>query len=251
MIASVIVDDESRSRKAIRAILESNCPDINIIGEADSVLKGEDIIKEKSPELVFLDIRMQDGTGFNLLSKFESINFKIIFVTGYEEYAIKAIKLCALDYILKPINPIELIAAVERFRQINVNPSKAIQKDMSSKISFFRHMTDKPQRITVRTFDSVWYVNVDEIIRLQSERNYTCFYFTNGKTQLVSKTLGDFENMLDGFGFIRVQQSHLVNIQHVIRYVKSDGGYLVMSDDSSIPISQKLKDIVLDVLDFL
>jgi len=249
MIATVIIDDEPRSRKAIRAILESNCPDINIVGEASSVKDGEEIINTLQPDLLFLDIRMQDGTGFNLLAKFENIKFKIVFVTGYEEYALKAIKLCALDYILKPINPIELIASVERFKQSETNVIFS-RKDVSSVISLFRHMSDRPQRISIRTFDSVWYVNVDEIIRLQSERNYTRFYFTNGKTQLVSKTLGDFETMLDGFGFIRVQQSHIINIQHVVRYVKGDGGYLVMCDDSSIPISQKLKDTVLGILDF-
>ncbi|MFH0893577.1 MAG: LytTR family DNA-binding domain-containing protein [Bacteroidota bacterium] len=248
MINTVIIDDEKKSRAAISAILTESCPEVRIVGEADSVSSGIEVINKLKPDLIFLDIRMTDGTGFNLLSQFDHLDFHIIFITGYEEYALKAIKISALDYILKPINPYEIIAAIEKYKAVAEKTSNQ-HKQLTAKTNLFRHISGKPHKITIRTSDSLQYINIEEIIRLQSERNYTSFYLKNGKSILVSKTLGDFESLLDGYGFLRVQQSHIINVQYVVRYVKSEGGYIVMCDESKIPISIKIKDAVLSILE--
>lgn len=248
MIRVLIIDDETLSRRTICTILTENFNNIEICGEADSVKSGYDMICSTTPDLVFLDIKMPDGTGLNLLSKFTELTFDVIFVTGFDEYAIKAIKLSAIDYILKPVNPYEVIEAINKY--IRKNSKKTVQiSNASSYDIVFRNVNSKPKKISLRTGEQILFVDPSEIIRCQSESNYTNFYFTSKKKLLVSKTLGDYERMLDGYGFIRVHQSHLINLFYVDRYEKSGGGFLVLKDESQIPVSPKLKERLLNILE--
>lgn len=248
MIRVLIIDDENLSRLTIRTILTENFNNIEICGEADSVQSGYDVICSTNPDLVFLDIKMSDGTGLNLLSRFTELTFDVIFVTGFDEYAIKAIKLSALDYILKPVNPFEVIEAINKY--IRKNSEKTVPISNASQYDIvFRNVNAKPKKISLRTGEQILFVDPSEIIRCQSESNYTNFHFTSKKKLLVSKTLRDYERMLDGYGFLRVHQSHLVNLFYVDRYEKSSGGYLVLKDNSQIPVSPKLKERLLNILE--
>ncbi len=239
-IKTIVIDDESKARDTITSMLETFCPEVKVIATAGSVQEGRKVLGEHKPDLVLLDIKMGDGTGFDLLRKLPQVDFLVIFITAFEEFAIRAIKFSALDYILKPLDPDELANAVQK-------ASLAIEKEqMSTRLEALYDNLDmiqqKEKKIVLKTTGSVHIVMLKDIIRCESRKNYTYFYTTDQEEIKVSKTLKEFDELLESFKFYRVHQSHLVNIAHVKRYEKKDGGYLVMDDHEKVPVSFRKKE---------
>lgn len=247
MKKALIIDDEQRTRELIAKMIESFDMDVQAIPLGENVKSGLAAIQEIQPDLVFLDIQMPDGTGFDLLNALPEKNFGVIFITAHEEFAIKAIKFSALDYILKPVDPDELRAALER-ALVNLED----QKD-GNQFEALQHniQPNQKRRLVLKTQESVHVVELDTIIRCEADRNYTSFYLTEGKKILVSRTLKDYETLLTGHNFLRVQQSHLVNLNFVARYDKGNGGAVVMKDGSEVPLSPAKRDIFFQILENL
>lgn len=235
----LIIDDENRTRELIARMIDSFGFDLETIPEGENVQSGIAAIEKHNPDIVFLDIQMPDGTGFDVIRSIEDKNFEVIFITAHEEFAIKAIKFSALDYLLKPVDTSELKAAVEK-ALIAVEENKehsqfdALQKNIQP---------NEKRRLVLKTQESVHVVELDQIIRCEADRNYTSFFLLDNKKILVSKTLKEYETLLSGHNFLRVQQSHLVNIDYVDRYDKKNGGAVVMKDGSEVPLSPAKRDI--------
>lgn len=234
----LIIEDEEQSISALRSEIALNCPNIEIVGVAKTVSEGILMIESLQPELIFLDIQLSDGIGFDILTHFQDkIDFKVIFTTAYSQYAIKAIKFSALDYLLKPIDAEELKTAVDK-------AFKAPQDELTTKIeTLIRNQVESPARkkIVLATSDGVSVFEVDSILKCSAESNYTCVYFTNGKKMLFSKTLKEFEELLCNSGFERIHNSHIINLNHLSSFVNKDGGYVILSDKSTLPVSQRKK----------
>jgi two-component system LytT family response regulator len=236
MISVLVIDDEQKARETIITILGMSKIDLQVMGEADSVKSGYELILEKHPDLVLLDITLNDGTGFDLLRKFEKIYFKVVFITAHEEYALQAFKFSALDYILKPLIAGDLLRAIEKAHESKLHDETEL------KISTFLSNLEKIKKIVLRTSESIHIIPLKNIIRCEADVNYTTFYIDSGVKLLVSKTLKDYSDMLEPMGFFRTHQSHLVNLDYILRYDKVDGGHLVMADNSIVPVSSRKKE---------
>jgi two-component system LytT family response regulator len=236
-IRAIIVDDEISGRNSLRGML-NYFPIVNILGEAKNCTEAVQLIQDVKPELVFLDIEMPYGSGFDVLQQFEQINFNVIFVTAYEEYALRALKLSATDYLLKPVDKKELELALD----------KVIQKSTAKTAQHFHqlrndlHSGRKPEKIAIPHQGDIEYIDIKDIIRCESDKGYTWFYLLNQKKYLVTKTLGDFEQLLGEYGFFRVHHSHLVNLNYVEKYNKGRGGSVQMCDQKEIEVSVRRKD---------
>lgn len=241
----LIVDDERSSRENLSELLRKYCQELIISGTADSVTTAVDQINNLKPVIVFLDIHMGDGTGFDVLKKCNNLLFEVIFVTAFDQYGIHAIKFSAVDYLLKPIDPEQLITAVGKaIAQIRL---KADNKRLSN----FLHNQYKPdenKRIALPFVESIEFVEVKEIIRLEANGSYTNFILADNRKLLVSKSLKEYDEMLGVYGFIRTHQAHLVNPAFIKSMVKSDGGYLKLKNNDSVPISRLRKTEVLERL---
>jgi two-component system, LytTR family, response regulator len=247
MLRALIIDDEKKARETICSILHLYCKDVLVVGEADSVKSGIELIQKEKPEIVFLDINLTDGSGFDILQKLSLINFKIIFITAYESYALKAFKFSALDYILKPVNPDDLIKAVEKAKLFQASDTANLK--FEAFISNMENIVKEVKKIVLKTSESIHVINVNEIIRCEADRNYTSFFLISGKKILVSNTLKEYDEMLSSYQFFRPHQSHLVNINHITSYEKKDGGYLMMKDKSMVPVSVRKKETLLTLLE--
>ncbi len=235
----LIIDDENRTRKLIAKMIESFGMDVETIHGGENVQSGIAAIKRYNPDIVFLDIQMPDGTGFDVLSSIPNKTFEVIFITAHEEFAIKAIKFSALDYLLKPVDSTELKAALEKALIRIKGHSSPVQFDALQK----NILPLEKRRLVLKTQESVHVVELDQIIRCEADRNYTSFFLLDNKRILVSKTLKEYETLLSGHNFLRVQQSHLVNIDYVDRYDKKNGGAVVMKDGSEVPLSPAKRDL--------
>ncbi len=237
---AIIIDDLSDARLAIKSDVEAYCPTISIVGEAEGVVSGAKLIREVNPDLVFLDIQMPDGTGFDLLEITGTDRFKVIFTTASDEYAIKAFKFSAVDYLMKPIDPDELISAVD----------KSINNSHKGSIEILQNtMRDgSAKRIALNTQEKTLIKEISEIVRCESSVNYTMFYFSDGTRLLVTQTLKNYDDLLSPYDFLRVHQSHLINSKFVKEYNKSDGGYLVLKDNSTVPVSTRRKNVVMEMI---
>jgi len=238
MIRAVIIDDIPEAIAVLKADLENYCVNIEVVGSAEGVVTGAKLIKEIKPDLVFLDIQMKDGSGFDLLEILTDVNFKLIFTTASDEYAVKAFKFSAVDYLLKPIDPDELMDAVSRVEG---------QDKPAQRIDLLKENFVKAKRIALNTLQKIHIVNVDEILRCESNINYTMFYFTDGTKLLVTKTLKEFDNLLSGHNFIRVHQSHLINTSFIKEFLKSDG-VIVMKDGTKVPVSTRKKEVLMEMI---
>lgn len=239
MIKVLIVDDETRTRELIAKMIDSFGYDIETIPEGENVQSAIKAIEEHNPDIVFLDIQMPDGTGFDVIRSIEDKHFEVIFITAHEEFAIKAIKFSALDYLLKPVDTSELKAALDK-AIASIDDKKdftqfdALQKNINP---------GEKRRLVLKTQESVHVVELDDIIRCEADRNYTSFFLKDNKKILVSKTLKEYETLLAHHNFLRVQQSHLININYVDRYDKKNGGAVVMKDGSEVPLSPAKRDL--------
>lgn len=242
-ITAIIVDDEKNARENLHGIIEKHFPEINIIAETSSAIDAINAIRIDEPNLLFLDIEMPGGSGFNVLEHFPNPDFKIIFITAYDHYAIKAIRFSALDYILKPINVIQLKAAIRRLVEIQHKFDNRLQQFLDNKDTKMEN-----RKIALPSVDKIDYVEIKRILRCLGESNYTYIFLTDGTKIMISKSLVEYEEILEDYGFIRTHKSHLVNLMHVISYIKSDGGYLLLSDKSSVPVSRRKKESVLEKL---
>jgi len=245
MIKAIIIDDEKNARQAIKQIVERNFQNIFIAGDADDVKSGVQLISKTSPDLVFLDIKLPDGTGFDILKQAQQTDFSTIFITAYNEHAIKAFKFSALDYLLKPIDIDELKIAIEK-----VNKTHQVE-NTKKKVEVFleniNNINKEVKKIVLKTSESIHLINVNNILRCESDGNYTKFYFTDRPSLLVSKNIKEYFEMLKDYQFFRPHQSHIVNINYIKQYQKQDGGFLIMQDDSTVPVSTRKKDELMNI----
>jgi two-component system LytT family response regulator len=243
---AVIVDDVKAARESLQSDVNRYCPDVYIAGEATSVVDAVKLIRSVKPELVFLDIQLPDGTGFDVLEMFERVPFRVIFTTASNQHAIKAFKYAALDYLLKPVDPQELKSAVDRAIRVN---------NHSSSIDVLRENVKQGNRshkkLALHSLDKIVVVDVKDIIRCESDVNYTRFFISDGQKIMVTRTLKEFEDLLSEHGFARIHQSHLVNAEYIKEFIKADGGHLVLKDGSEIPVSTRKRAYVMELLNSL
>ncbi len=249
MIRTLIIDDENKARESIAHLLKLTFKEVKVIGQADSVKTGLESIKKLQPDLVFLDIQLEDGTGFDILSQLKEISFHIIFITAFNEYAVKAFKYAAMDYLMKPINPQEFIKAVERVKASHKNDD--FETKFKAYISHLQNSKSEHKKIVLKTSESIHLIKVNEIIRCEADKGYTDFYIKGGKKILVSKGLKDYDELLSDFNFIRTHQSHLINLDYIRSFEKGDGGYILMSDGSTVPVSSRKREYVFGIFDDL
>jgi two-component system LytT family response regulator len=241
MINAIVIDDELRSRKTLKSLLNQLFPKIAFAGEADCVATGLELIDKTNPDLIFLDIQMPDGTGFDLLQNLTNWDFEIIFTTAYDQYAIDAFQCSAIGYLLKPIDEAELKKSVNKALQL-IESHKSTSKLRLNALLDITTGAGKIKKLFIPDASGFQAVELEHIIRLEGDRNYTRIFFTNQKNTLSSHNLGWFEKLLEDYGFFRISKSHLINLNHVERYHKSEGGYVIMSDESNLPISDMKKD---------
>lgn len=231
---AIIIDDEQNSSELLCNMLNLYCPTIEILGTAESVQSGFAAINQLNPDIVFLDIQMGDGTGFDLLSLFESVPFHVIFTTAYQEYAVQAFQYSAVDYLLKPISPEYLVKAVNKVQKLNHS-----ETEIQTLLGNFKQPEDK--KIVVKTHDRIYSIHIKDIVRCESDSSYTTLYLEKGHKIVVAKQLKEFDEMLCPNDFLRTHQSHLVNLNYVFYYQKGNK-LLIMKDESAIPVSAKKKD---------
>lgn len=238
-IKAVIIDDEPGNIENLQSLLSTYCTNVTILATARSASHGIEIITKYEPDIVFLDIEMPRSNGFDMLDDLPRTDFEVIFVTAYNQYAIKAIRFCALDYLLKPINIQELTSAVERVQQ------KLQQRQENKRMQLFmQHLQQpgKPAKIALPMADETQFIEIDQIIYCMGENNYTYFFLTNNKKLLVSRTLKEYEELLSDHDFFRVHRSYLINLHHVKSLVKKEGGYALMSNNAQVMISRNKKE---------
>lgn len=250
MITAIIVDDDINLRNGMKGLLKLYAPEITIIGEADNVKSGVAEILIKDPQVVFLDIQLTDGTGFDILEHITKIkgkvNANIVFITAHEKYAIKAFRFSALDFLLKPVDPDELQEVITKIKnnlesKPNFSNIDLLLENISKKVDTFK-------RIALSTSDGIHLYEIGNIIRCESQDNYTKFHIKDQTPVLISKTLKEYDELLSEHGFERIHQSHLINITYLKAYIKSDGGYVLMKDGSNLPISQRKKERLKEIL---
>jgi len=234
-LKAVIVEDELASRETLTAYIEKYCPDVELLGDADSVKSGLEIIKLHKPDVVFLDIEMPYGNAFDLLEQVTDVNFEVVFVTAYSNYAIKALNLSASYYILKPISIDELMNAVEKIKSNRDNNEISIHSKVL--LDNIQEVNKPNHKIVLPMLNGFEIVHVKEIIRCQANDNFTEFHLKDGSKKLISRTLKFYEELLKEFDFIRVHKSHLINFQYVTKYIKGKGGQVEMSDGSTVDVS--------------
>ncbi|PKP22361.1 MAG: DNA-binding response regulator [Bacteroidetes bacterium HGW-Bacteroidetes-21] len=240
----IIVDDESQARQNIKLNLQLFESQIEVIAEASDYSTAIEFIQKHNPDLVFLDIDLGGKTGFDVLQNFPDPGFQVIFVTAFSHHAINAFRVSAVDYLLKPVDPLLLKPAIEKAIDNILNKKPLLE--IKNLLSNYAQPHKKNNRIVLHTAENIQVVEISNIIRCEASSNYTLFYLTNNTKILVSKTLKDYEDSLSDYQFIRSHQSHLVNLLHVKSFEKRDGGSLLMSDHSLIPVSSRKREQVLE-----
>lgn len=244
-IKTIIIDDEKQARNSLISDLRKYTAKIEIIGEADSVENAVKLIDSNHPNLIFLDINLGDGSGFNVLEKCSFKNFKVIFVTAYDQYAIKAFKVSALDFLLKPVDIDELGQAIDK--AIRTNDVEQLKNNLAV-YKENKTVVDTDKKIVLRELDVVHIVKLKDLISCEASGIYTTFYINNKEQIVVSKNLKEYEGILESFGFLRVHNSYLINAHKIDKFEKADGGFLIMEGGQRIPVSQRKRDVVIDFL---
>lgn len=242
MLKIVVIDDEQDAIDLITGAIRQHCPDAEVAGTATNIDDGQIEIASKKPDVVFLDIAMPSGGGFELLNRIPVRDFEVIFVTAYNEHAIRAFRYSAIDYLLKPVDIAELIEAV----------NKAARSHSRNELNVINGLLDNIKngfkKLSIPTSNGFEYIHIDDIVRIEADRSYCCFYLTGNRKYLVSKCLNDYHSLLEGNGFFRVHNSHLINLRHVKSYFRRDGGYVEMTDSAQVPLSRMKKNFFLHAL---
>ncbi len=234
-IHAVIVDDEDNSLEALEILLNKYCPDVIIDGKAQSVEEAVETIDEVKPELVFLDIALPDGQGFEVLDTVTHTEFEVVFTTAYDQYALKAFEFSALDYLLKPINAEKLKQSVARYQEIK-------GENLEERVSVFKEsLKNLNERIILSSMDGFEVYKIADIIRCEANGSYTTFFIKEGRKVVTSKTLNNFEKLLEDMPFARVHSKHLVNLNYIKKYISGRGGYIVFEDGSQVDVSERKK----------
>jgi two-component system, LytTR family, response regulator len=242
---AIIIDDEKKGREILKSLIETYCKEVEIIAQGTSAQEGFELIQNHKPDVVFLDVEMPNGDGFSLLERFETIDFKIVFTTAFDDYAIKAIKFHALDYLLKPIDIDELRVAVGNVKKALQN--RSVPDNRFSELLQSRKM-ENTGKLALPIKDGIVYLSISEIVRVESDGAYSVFYTDCGKKHLSSKNLGEYEEILPAFGFYRVHRSHIVNVKKVKKFIRSDGNFIEMEDGSKVEIARRKKDEFLEMM---
>jgi two-component system LytT family response regulator len=238
MITAIIVDDEFKSREILSGMVKEFCNEIGVVDSLGTVSEAVAAIHKNKPDLVFLDIDMNDETGFDLLERTADIKFSVIFTTAYEQYALKAIKYSAADYLLKPINVEELKNAVVKIKRDRENNPSQLVNDLIKKLQSF---TLDNQQISISSSTGLTFIKTLEIVWLEAEGAYTKFHMQNNQVVLSSKRIKEYEKILPNSIFFRVHNSSVINLNEIVKYVRGAGGYVIMSDGSSIIVSRQRK----------
>ena len=241
-LKTIIVDDELDAVNFIRSIIEEYCPKLEVVGTGHSAKEGSKLIINKTPDLVFLDVEMPHGSGFDLLANFPDKSFDVIFITAFNHYAIQAIKFSAVDYILKPININEFITAVDKVLD---NKASNDHRNANFKTLLENVRSTLPSKLAIPTSDGMEYLNTKEIIRVEADRSYSWFYLKDNRKLLVSRNLKEYQELLTDRNFFRTHNSHLINLEHVKKYIRSEGGAIELIDGSQVPISRGKRDLFL------
>ena len=242
MISAIIVDDEEYARGTLRSILQHFFPEISVIAEADSPVSAIDLLKRTTPDLVFLDVEMQYGTGFDVLEALKGFTFQVIFVTAHKELGYKSFRFSAIDYLIKPVRIAELKEAIEKYKRVVGTKEEFPSEDDKGKESNDQY---DPKKLIVSNLHGAFVIGIEEIIRMESDKNYTHIHLSSGKLITATKPLKEYELLLQDKGFVRVHRSHLVNSSFVIRCSKGRLAELEMSDGTVIPISRDKKEILM------
>ena len=239
MTNCIIVDDELKSRESLKILLEDFCTNVTVKALCESVEDAMDAIQKHKPDVVFLDIQLQRETGFDLLTKVPQINFEVIFTTAYSEYAIKAFKFSAIDYLLKPIDIEELKRAVAK---VEKRKDDTITSRLKELMNNLKSNSSENYKLALPTSDGLVFIKMLDIIYCEASSNYTDITLADGKKYVVSRTLKEYEDLLEGYNFYRIHNSYLINLNAIKKYVRGDGGYVIMSDDKSLDVSKRKKD---------
>lgn len=239
---AILVDDEESSRQTLKALISKYCPEIFVLAEAASVAEAKEVLAQHSPDVVFLDIRLPDGSGCDLLEQLPQRRFDVIFTTAYDEYSLKAFQYAALHYLLKPVSSLQLREAISRLK-----PSALQLEDERLRV-MKEQLQEQRKNIVLTSIDGFSVAQIDDILRCEADSNYTRLFFTNEKPFTASRNLSYFESLLSDAGFVRVHNKHLVNLRHVKRYHRGRGGYIELSDGAQVEISVRKKDEFLEAL---
>ena len=243
MLKSIIIDDELKSRESLRILIEDFCTGVEVSALCQNVSEGIAAIDKYKPDVIFLDIQMQRETGFDLLNKISAINFEVIFTTAYSEYAIKAFKFSAIDYLLKPIDIEELKASLLKVeKKIGGSITGRLEQLMDN----LKGGNTENFKLALPTSDGLIFIKVNDIVYCEASSNYTHIHMLDGKKHLVSRTLKEYEEMLAESNFFRIHHSYLINLNLIKKYIRGDGGYVVMNNDTSLDVSKRKKEAFLD-----
>ena len=244
MLRTIIIDDEAHMRQTLKKLIGHFCRNLILVATAESVKSGVSAIQKYHPDLVLLDIKMDDGTGFDLLKKLDPVDFKVIFITAYDQFALKAIKFSAIDYLLKPVDPDELSKAVKKAESI-------VQQEFNTQLNTLEHNMQSGSRnnkkIILKTVNNIHLVNVKDINYCMSDGSYTTFFLVNGNKIVVSNSLKDYEDLLHDSGFFRVHKSFLINMRRILRFEKGDGGSVVLENECKVPVASRRRDELLEM----
>lgn len=241
MIKALVVDDEKKSRESLRMLITEFCDDVEVVGTAGSIAETIEGINKFNPDVVFLDIRLRQETGFDLFKNLDEINFEVVFTTAYSEYAIKAIKFSAVDYLLKPIDIDELQYAVKKVRE-RIKAQEVPREKIDALLQNLKPTESSNFKIALPTTKGLMFVKLDEILYCTGHSNYTEFYIKNRAKVVVSKTLKEYEAMLSEYNFFRIHKSYLINLNEINEYIRGEGGYVIMNDNASLDVSKRRKE---------
>ena len=244
----LLIDDDKLVRSGLRFLIEELLTENKEIHEADGVKNGILAIQQHQPEIVFLDVEMQDGTGFDLLKSLKEVNFQLIFVTAHDHYAIHAFEFSAIDFLLKPVDEEHLQRALQRIKK-NIN-KQHIENQLHILNESLQTLHKQEKKIALRDQENIYFIKVQDIVQCQAQGAYTLFYLETGKQIVVSKTLKEYDDLLTPFLFFRVHHAHLINLNKIKQFHKLDN-YLIMQDGSEIPVSIRKKDDLLKVIEKL
>ena len=241
---AILVDDLPAALTLLERDITAAHPDIAILGKASGVVEAAKLLRKEQPDILFLDIMLGDGTGFDILEIFPDLKSKIIFVTASDEFAIRAFKFAAIDYVLKPYSEEDLKNAINKAKK-QIQPDSEQLRVLKDSIAA---PNQRPKKISLHTLEKIVVVDLDEIVRCKSDNNYTEFFFQDGTKILVTKTLKSYSDMLKSYQFLRVHQSHLVHLKYVKAFIKSDGGYLILKNKQTVPVSVRKRAEVIEAL---